>query len=239
MASRRTWLRRAALVALTMLAVLVAAWHASPVALWHGRFAAQLAREGDAARLRSPTWSALPPPPRAWAELRIGAIALRAPLALEALPACGRCAGACRLPLDNRGTLAILDEPPPAGHGEVYDQFAPDAGDISLARPVWRNWRTIDALTDRVRSGSVPTRSFRFEAAESRGVVSQYRVDGVDRWVIYPYSRGGTAARVVGVAGLGRERFEGLLGSLRVEPEHRERGASCSTEGHAKATGKG
>jgi hypothetical protein len=209
--------------------VLVGLWHALPVILWHGRFASQLAAEGDPERLHAKRWASLRRPSPAWAELFAGTIALRAPLAAEALPACGRCATACRLPLDNRGTLAVLDELPPASYDEALDHFAPDAGDISLLRSVARNWRTIDALTDRMRA-SFSSESFRFAGSGSRGVVAVFRGDGTHRYVVYAYPPDGGAGRVIGVAGLERARFEGLLGGLHVQSEHAGRPSTCSPE---------
>jgi hypothetical protein len=207
---------------------LAALWQTLPVILWHGRFADQLAAEGDAGRLRAERWSSLPRPPGAWAELFAGSVALRAPLAAEALPACGRCVAGCRLPLDNRGTLALLDDHAPETYGEALDDFAPDARDLSVLRSVARNWRTIDALTDRVRAVPAPSKSFRYEAVGSRGVVTAFEVDGVRRYVVYAYSWQNGHGRVIGVAGLERARFEGLLGGLLVEPERTERAAYCN-----------
>jgi hypothetical protein len=220
--------RHFALAALGTLIALAAAWQAMPVALWHARFADQLAREGDATRLHTVTWTALPRPARDWPVLRSGAITIHAPLADVAMSACGRCDGACRLPLDNRGTLAVFDEGLPADYAVVFDRHAPDARDISLWRSVQRNWQTIDALTDRARAQSAPPHSFRFEGRGARGVVTQFDVDGTTRYVVYAYSRDGAPTRLIGVSGLRRERFEGVLGSLQIEPELEQRRSTCS-----------
>lgn len=210
--------------------VLVGLWQALPVALWHGRFASKLAAEGDAERLHAMRWTSLPRPSPAWAELVAGTIALRAPLAAEALPACGRCATTCRLPLDNRGTLAVLDDQPPGSYDEALDRFAPDAGDISLLRSVASNWRTIDALTDRMRAALTPSETYRFAGRGSRGVVMAFHADGVRRYVVYAYPPDGDAGRVIGVTGLERARFEGVLGGLQVQPEHAGRASTCSPD---------
>ncbi len=207
---------------------LAALWHALPVALWHARFADQLAREGDATRLHTVTWTGLPLPARDWPALRTGALTVHAPLADVAMPACARCDANCRLPLDNRGTLAVFDEGLPADYAVVFDRHAPDARDISLWRSVGRNWQTIDALTDRARARSTPPHSFRFEAGGARGVVTQFDVDGVTRYVVYAYSREGVPARLIGVTGLHRDRFEGVLGSLAIEPENDARRSTCA-----------
>lgn len=208
--------------------LLLAAWHLSPLLLWHLRFEAALAAEGNPALLHTATFGALPGPDPGWPELTAGRITLRAPLAPEAFPACGRCGRECRLPLDNRGTVGIFDAPPPEDYGQALDRFAPDARDISPWRSVMRNWETIDALTDRLRAKGPRPRSFRFVAPGSRGVVMAFRVDGIDRFVVYPYAEDGSAARVIGVSGLGREHFERLLGGLRVDPEAAERPARCT-----------
>lgn len=215
-----------------------ALWHVSPVLLWHLRFESQLAGQGDASRLHTTTLDAFPPPHPRWDRITSGRIALRAPLAPEARPACGRCATACRLPLSNRGTVGIFEDPPPESYEEALDRFAPDARDIDPWRSVARNWRTIDALTDRVRTPTPPPRSFRFETPASRGVVMAFHVDGVDRFVVYAYARDGTPARIVGVSGLGREHFERLLGGLRVEPDRAARPSRCVTPA-SRAGGSG
>ncbi len=202
-------------------------WHFSPVLLWHLHLESQLATQGDASRIHTTTLDALPGPDPRWDRITSGRIALRAPLAPEALPACGRCATACRLPLANRGTVGIFDAPPPESHREALDRFAPDARDIGAWRSVMRNWATIDALTDRVRTPTPPPRSFRFEAPGSRGVVMAFRVDGVDRFVVYAYAHDGTPARIIGVSGLGRDHFERLLGGLRVDPDLADRPSRC------------
>jgi len=205
------------------------------VLLWNLRFEAQLAAQGDASRLHARTLDAFPPADPRWDHLVSGRLALRAPLAAEARPACGRCETACRLPLANRGTVGIFEDPPPESHPDALDRFAPDADDIGPWRSVARNWRTIDALTDRVRAVPAPPRSFRFETPGSMGVVMAFQVDGVDRFVVYAYARDGTPARIVGVSGLARLPFERLLGTLRVEPERADRPARCTREPHRDA----
>lgn len=169
----------------------------------------------------------MPPPPASWPELTSGIIALRAPLAAEALPACGRCTTQCRLPLDNRGTLAILDAPPPESYQEALDHFAPDSSDISLWRSVASNWKTIDGLTERVRHEGFLLDSFRFIAPGSRGVVTLFEVEDSRRYVVYAYAVDGNVARVIGVSGLSRERFAHVLGGLRVEPGATQRPSRC------------
>lgn len=209
---------------------LVALWHFSPVLLWHLRFEEQLAAQGAASRLHTPTLDTFPRPDPRWDPITSGRLALQAPLASEARSACGRCETACRLPLSNRGTVGIFEDPPPESHDEVLDRFAPDADDIGPWRRVARNWRTIDALTDRVRAVPAPPRSFRFETPSSKGVVIAFRVEGVDRFVVYAYALDGTPARMVGVSGLAREPFERLLGTLRVEPDQADRPAGCTRD---------
>lgn len=209
---------------------LLGLWHASPWLLWHLRFEGELAELGDASRMHSESWSALPSAPPEWPLLVSGDLSLRAPFAREALPACGRCATQCRLPLDNRGTLGVFDERSSETYTEALDRYAPDAGDVSLWRTVASNWRTIDALADRVRALTTPTDTFRFESPGSRGVVTAFRVANVPRYVVYAYARDGTAARIVGVAGLERDRFEGVLGSLVVEPGLLGRESRCEPD---------
>ncbi len=220
---------RTALVgALALVVALGALWHASPWLLWKLRFEAQLAAEGDARRLRSTLWTPRSAPVPEWPRLVSGDLSLRAPLAREALAACGRCATECRLPLDNRGTLGLFAERSSESYREALDRYAPDARDVSLWRSVASNWHTIDALTDRVRNATEPSASFRFESPGSRGVVTAFRVGGVPRFVVYAYAPDGSAARILGVAGLERARFAGVLGGLRIEPEHAQRASRCA-----------
>ena len=213
-----------------MLVALVGLWHASPWLLWRLRFEDELTALGDETRLRSERWSELPSPPDAWPRLVSGDLSLRAPFAREALPACGRCATQCRLPLANRGTLGVFDERSEETYGEALDRYAPDARDVTLWRSVASNWRTIDALADRVRALTPPNSTFRFETPGARGVVTAFRVDGVPRYVVYAYAHDGRAARIVGVAGLEEARFAALLGGLRIEPGGAERGSRCEPD---------
>lgn len=156
-------------------------------------------------------------------------LALRAPLAAGEHARCAECAVRCLLRLAGGGTLAIFDTPPPENYREALDLFAPDAGDLSLLRSVAGNWRTIDALTDRVRVRPPPPPSFRYVGDGSRGVVTEFVVAGTPRYVIYAYGRDDDRpARVLGLTGVSRDRLRAVLGDLRVDRDGRARSASCS-----------
>lgn len=217
-------------------ASLVALWHSSPVLLWHLRLEDQLRGEGDAARLQSPLERPGPGGGSGWSEVVTGELALRAPVAVEQRARCGECAVRCLLRLGGGGTLAILDAPPPESYREALDRFAPDADDLSLLRSVAGNWRTIDALTDRVRARPPPPPSFRYVAEGSRGVVTEFVVGGISRYVIYAYGDDDLPARVIGLTGVSRGRLRAVLGDLRVDRDRRPRPASCSS---ARAPGFG
>jgi hypothetical protein len=210
-------------------ALLAGLWHASPVLLWNLRLEDQLRRQGDPARLRSPRERLATGVRAGWSQVVTGEIALRAPVAAPERARCRECAERCRLRLAGGGTLAIFDSPPPESYREMLDRFAPDAADLSLLRSVAANWRTIDALTDRVRVTPAPPPSFRFAAEGSQGVVTEFQVGETLRYVIYAYGHDGFPARVVGLTGIKREQLLAVLGELRVEGDQRERSAVCSS----------
>ena len=210
-------------------AAIVALWHSSPVLLWHLRLEDQLRSYGNAARQHSPLERPSAGGGIGWTEVVSGKISLRAPVAFEQRGHCAECAVKCRLYLAGGGTLAIFDAPPPESYGEALDRFAPDAEDLSLTRSVASNWRTIDALTDRVRAVPPPPTSFRYVAEGSRGVVTQFAVAGTPRYVIYAYGDDERPARVIGLTGVSRGHLLAVLGNLRVEPNRQDRTTSCSS----------
>jgi len=193
------------------------AWHASPVLLWHLRFAPALAAEGPRERLFSQTRVAPAAARGDWAELSVGNLRAHLPLEGAERARCAGCAGRCRLALADGGVFAVFDAPLPEVWAEARDRFAPDAGDISLLRSHGANWRTIDALTERSRSSIAPPRSFRYEAPGSHGIVTAFRVADVERRVVYAYGAGDAQARVLGVVNTAPETFDRILGSLRVD----------------------
>jgi hypothetical protein len=193
------------------------AWHASPVLLWHLRFAPALAAEGPSERLFSETKLAPAAARGDWAELSVGNLRAHLPLEAEERARCAGCADRCRLALADGGIFAVFDAPLPEVWAEARDRFAPDAGDISLLRSHGANWRTIDALTERSRSSVAPPRSFRYEAPGSHGIVTAFRVADVERRVVYVYGAGDAQARVLGVVNTAPEIFDRILGSLLVD----------------------
>jgi len=207
---------------------LVALWHSSPVVLWHLRLEDQLRGQGDGTRVRSRLEEPQPGGGGGWSEIVTGELELRAPLAAGEHTRCGECAVRCLLRLAGGGTLAIFDTPPPESYREALDLFAPDAGDLSLLRSVAGNWRTIDALTDRVRVRPPPPPSFRYVGDGSRGVVTEFAVAGTPRYVVYAYGRDDRPARVLGLTGVSRDRLRAILGDLRVDRARRSRPTACS-----------
>jgi len=199
------------LVAASALALLL---HALPVLLWHLRFERELAALAGAARLHTPTRGALPTAPPAWRELRIDDFALRVPLAENQLQRCGECGVRCLLRLEGAGSLAVLDSPVDEDYDSALDLFAPDAGDLSVANSVARNWQIIDALTDRARNPVGGPSSFRFATATAKGIVTEFEVDGVRRYVVYPYAVSGEPGRMFGMADVTPAVLDAVLGSL-------------------------
>lgn len=209
--------------------MLLVLWHSSPVLLWHLRLESQLRGQGDGARLRSELERPLSGAEGGWSEVVAGELALRAPLASGEHLRCGACAVRCLMDLEGGGTLAIFDAPPTEAYREALDLFAPDAGDISLLRSVAANWRTIDALTDRVRVRPPPPPSFRYVGEGSRGVVTEFAVGGKRRYVIYAYGHGEHPSRVVGLTGVSRAYLLSILGGLRVDRDRAGGDATCSS----------
>jgi hypothetical protein len=208
---------------------MIALWHCSPVLLWHLRLEDQLRNHGNAERQHSPLERPSAGNGIGWTGVVSGEISLRAPVSVEGRGQCAECTVKCRLPLEDGGILAIFDAPPPESYDEVLDRFAPDSDDLTLLRSVPANWRTIDALTDRVRVHPPPPPSFRYLAEGSRGVVTEFVVEGTHRYVIYAYGENEHPARVIGLTGVSRVHLRTILGELRVEPEHSGRASSCSS----------
>jgi len=206
---------RRGVLLLTLFAVLVCAWHASPLLLWHLSFEAQLAAASGPERLVAAART-LGTPASGWNTLRVANLSLRLPLLSGDEAPCAACGEACVLPLEDAGTLAVFDAAPPEDLGTALDRFSPDPRDLSLLRSVSRNWRTIDALTDRARSSVRPPDSFRFAGMHSQGVVSRFRVNGRGRFVVYAYGPGGESTRVLGVTGVTEERLDRILGGLAI-----------------------
>jgi len=197
----------------TVLALLL---HATPLLLWHLRFEQELSALGHPERLHSETRRDFPPAPAAWTELRVDNFSLSIPLDENQDSRCGECATRCLLRFERAGTLAVFDAPPDHAYGEALDRFAPDAGDLSLLRSVSRNWETIDALADRARNSHEPPESFRFETETAKGIVSTFRVEDIQRFVVYAYAPSGAPARIFGLAGIDRPTLEQVVGGLRV-----------------------
>jgi len=190
--------------------------------IWHLRIESEAAE-----RIFTRTERAFPAAPRAWATIESERSMLRAPL-VPGTTGCEGCArGGCTLALQ-RGKLTFFDEDAPASYGGVLDALAPDPADIRIFRSRERNWSTLHALVHRLRAQGPPVDSFRFEAPESRGVVTRFDNRGVERFVIYPYDEAGLPGPVVALSGVEVEVFRQILGSLRL--------AGALEAGHSRCT---
>jgi len=210
----RTRLLIGVLLAGALLALLL---HALPLLLWHLQFERELAALGHPERLHAQTRDIPPQQPEAWTELRVDNFSLRAPLAANQRVRCAECALRCLLRLESAGSLVIFDAPTDESYENALDRFAPDADDLSLLRSVARNWQTIDAITDRARNSTEVVKSFRFTTPTAKGIVSEFRVENVSRFVVYAYAPSGESARMIGLAGIDLATLERLLGSLRID----------------------
>ena len=201
--------------------------HASPVVLWHLRFENALAAVGPRERLFSKTRETRSTPRGHWDALSVGNLQVHLPLADGERARCEACAQKCRLALDAGGMFAVFDGPLPETWTEARDRFAPDARDISVLRSRAANWRTIDALTDRLRNRQAPPSSFRYEAPGSRGIVTLFHVSGAERLVVYAYGANEAKARVLGIVNTAPEDVARILGSLVVDDGDARAGGRC------------
>jgi triacylglycerol lipase len=212
------------LVAVAALALLL---HALPLLLWRLHFERELADLAGSERLHTPLRGELPVAPAGWTELHVDNFALRAPLASNQLQRCVECGVRCLLRLEGAGSLAVLDSAADEDYEGALNVFAPDADDISLFHSVARNWDVIDALTNRARNSIQEPSSFRFETASAKGIVTEFHVDGVYRYVVYPYAPSGAPGRMFGLAGVAPAVLDAVLGSLSVGTSAPARFASC------------
>ena len=194
------------------------ALHVALLGAWMLSIEPELAASPRGERLRVDRIEGFPSPPAGWPTLVLGGLRLRAPLDGSVADLEQRCAGGCQLPLQ-RGTFTLFGE----RRTESYDQtlllLAPDRSDVSPWRPPWRNWGAIRALADRISVPNALPPTVRYVAPGSRGVVTYYDNNDVERWVVYAYARHGRASRVIAISKAPRETFRAMLGSVIVSAE--------------------
>lgn len=194
------------------------ALHLAILVSWHLSIEPDLEGARHADRLDAETVDAFPQPGDDWRELDLQRLRVRAPLAdagadLEAL-----CADGCRLPMQP-GTLAIFDAHRVESYDHTIHLLAPDRGDVRLVNAPWRNWAAIRALARRISVPNPLPPSVRYEAPGSRGVVTYFSNNDVERWVVYAYGEAGRNGLVVAVTGAPRELFLAVLGSIQVRDD--------------------
>jgi hypothetical protein len=159
----------------------------------------------------------------AWARLRSGSLTLRAPIADAGASDCLGCDGDCVFELE-QGRLTLLDNPLPATHAAAVAQFAPSQEDVSIWRRRWMNWRSVEWLAARAGVAGRLPEAFRYRAAGSRGIVSRFYSQGVERFVIYAFALAGEGGRVLTLSRTGEEVMRHVLGGL-------EMGAAVASRG--------
>ena len=177
----------------------LATWHVRPVLVWHLDVGPRLEGHANAARMEVETRTSVSEPPTDWTRLEVDNLTLHVPILAEYLERCETCIGECRLEIEG-GAITVYEPRIPETYEEALDTVAPDAGEISLARPAWRNWATIEALTEIVENENNPMGALRFDTPKSRGVVIVLPAAAYRRYVIYAYSPEGDPARVVRIA---------------------------------------
>ncbi len=204
----------------------IGALHLRPLLVWKLQLEPSLAAEPRADRLVVETLGEFPEAPERWARLRAGNLTLRLPLLQDEASACEACRESCVL-LFASGTVTVLGERAPARLDEARTNFTPDPQELSPWRWSWENWRTLDALEARVRSGDAAPDAFRFDNGRSHGVVTVH-LGGTDaRVLVYAYADDGSPARVLGFTGVDRSDAETVLGTLEVAAG--DAPSSCAT----------
>jgi hypothetical protein len=194
------------------------ALHVALLAAWIFSIEPELAAAPHAERLEVDRIEAFPPSPGDWSTLALAGLRLRAPLRGSVADLERRCAAGCRLPLQ-QGTLTLFDAPRTESYDHTLRLLAPDRRDVSPWSPPWRNWGAIRALAERISVPNVLPPSVRYAAPRSRGVVTYFDNNDVERWVIYAYARHARASRVLAVSNAARETFRAILGSVIISAE--------------------
>ncbi len=219
--------RQAIVVAGLVFAFGVGGLHLRPLMVWKLQLEPSLSAEPRADRLVVETLREFPAAPETWPRLRAGPLTLRLPLLQDEASACEACRESCVLQFAS-GTVAVLGERAPATVTEARTNFTPDPQDLSPWRWSWENWRTLDALEARVRSGDSAPDAFRFDNGRSHGVVTVHLSGPQARVLVYAYADDGSPARVLGFTGVDRNDAETVLGTLAVAAGDDPSSASCA-----------
>jgi len=199
-----------ALVVVAFLMVQLSVWLS-----WVFSIRPDLEATARADRLRVSVVSPLPlPEDERWPQLVGPGIVLRVPPAPRPLPACD---AGCRFDLE-LGVLTVFDRGPEQSVSRLHDLLVPDAGDVRLLRPFWKNWRTITALARRVEISDHGLDSARFRTRWVHGVVTHLRNQQVDRFVIYAFDAAGHSAPTVALSRVAEDTMRRVLGSLNIVP---------------------
>jgi hypothetical protein len=190
------------------------ALHLALLASWRFSIAPDLEHARYPEELSRNTIDDFPIPSADWAELSANGLHLRAPILEPAAAAISRCARRCQLLLAS-GKLTIFAE----ALGETYEEqllaMSPSREDVALLRTPWHNWRTIQSLAHHAHMPNPLPPTERFTSPATRGVLTYFHSQGVDRWVIYAYAARGLASQKLALSGASREVLLTLLGSLR------------------------
>jgi hypothetical protein len=211
-------LQRAAGLTAFFVVGLATALHLALLAAWRFSIAPDLEQARFPEELSRNTIDLFPSPSADWAELSANGLHLRAPIREPAAAAISRCARRCQLPLA-AGKLTIFAE----ALGETYEEqllaMSPSREDVALLRAPWRNWRTIRSLAHHANMPNPLPPTERFASPATRGILTYFHSQGVDRWVIYAYAVRGMASQKLALSGASWEVLLTLLGSLRFAEE--------------------
>jgi hypothetical protein len=174
----------------------LATWHLHPVLAWELDVGPRLEAHANAPQMRVETHTSVSEPPADWTRLEVDNLTLYVPIQAEHLERCETCTGECRMKIEG-GAIIVYEPHVPETYEEALDSVAPDPREISITRPAWRNWATIEALTEIVENENRKMTALRFHTPSSRGVVIVLPPGARQRYVIYAYSPAGEPARVV------------------------------------------
>lgn len=144
---------------------------------------------------------------------------MRLPVAASESSELRACAGGCEVALLT-GALRV------AGHSReepFWDSallLAPDRRDVSWVHSPLHNWEAMLALSRRVREPAVVPGAWRFETADTRGIVTVHSNHDVLRHVVYAYSQAGRGVPPLLFTRVPTDRVAYVLASLRIRPRN-------------------
>jgi hypothetical protein len=193
---------------------LALALHLALLAAWHFSIAPELETGPYPEELTRNTIDRFPQPGVDWAQLNANGLHLRAPIVEPAAAAIARCSRRCQIDL-HAGKLTIFAEALGKPYAEQINALSPTRDDIGLLRTPRHNWRVISQLAVHTTMPNPMPLTERFTGPDSRGVVTYFKSNDIERWVIYAYSAHGLGSQKLAVSGASREVLLALLGSLR------------------------